>query len=113
MKWTHSMRGYARIGLAIALLSTAACAAEEDVLQVGDEEALADEEIGEQTSALAGGSWRSSCKNAYEVPTDFGKVVLYATCRRKNGSWRDTAYFDPYSCGPGLTNCDGQLKCGC
>jgi hypothetical protein len=113
MKLVNLVRGYARFGLAALLLSTAACGMEEDPTGNDQVQPAADEAVAEETAALAGGSWQQTCRNAYEVPSDYGAPILYATCRRRNGSWRDTAYFNPYSCGPGLSNCDGHLQCGC
>jgi hypothetical protein len=64
------------------------------------------------TSVRPAGSWQCSCRNARRQPTDFGAVVLFASCKTRSGSFRDTSFFNPDACSPDLSNCNGHLQCG-
>lgn len=52
------------------------------------------------------GSYRRSCQNI-----DLYGNALYATCRTRDGDWRDTRLYNPYRCWGGIDNQDGRLVC--
>jgi hypothetical protein len=63
-------------------------------------------QLQQQTVRLPAGSYRESCRD-FSVE----KNRLGARCRRKNGSWQDTA-IDLSRCKASIRNDDGRLVCG-
>jgi hypothetical protein len=53
------------------------------------------------------GSYEDSCRRV-----DFDGYLLTATCRRRDGSWRNTWLRNADDCDGRIVNNDGQLQCG-
>jgi len=53
------------------------------------------------------GSYESTCRNVR-----FDGDLLTATCRRRDGSWRNTYLDNADDCDANIVNANGQLECG-
>src|ERR1700761_3914846 len=54
-----------------------------------------------------GGSYTDSCRRV-----DYDGDMLTASCRRRDGSWKNTFLDDAEDCDGRIVNNNGQLECG-
>jgi hypothetical protein len=103
------------LGLALSLVG---CVMEDEpqtlevddvrVAQIENGEVTAENEYSPECAPLPGGSYRLTCSTVV-VACDGSWMDAY--CRRRNGTWKWSTLWYPFSCTRDIANIDGTLRC--